>query len=203
VTTVPSDAPGGTYRVLVVCTGNICRSPAAELLLRAGLGDRAGVVVSSAGLRARVGEPVAEPMATLLRGRAIDPHGFRARQFEPAQVADAELVLTMTAEQRSSVVRRVPSVVQRTFVLREFVDLAELAAPDLPGAAPAARLAGLVGAVPGTRARWTGAADIDIEDPYLRGEDVFVAVEAQITRAVDRLLGTLAPQVAGTSGDVA
>mgnify|MGYP002738687724 CR=1 FL=1 len=49
------------YRILTVCTGNVCRSPAAERLLEHTLNP--SVTVRSAGTRALVGEPIHPPMA--------------------------------------------------------------------------------------------------------------------------------------------
>jgi protein-tyrosine phosphatase len=177
--------------VLVVCTGNICRSPVAELLLRAGLGEAAGVRVASAGLRAMAGAAVAPQMAERLRKRGIDPAGFVAAQLDPATVRGADVVLTMTAEQRAAVVSRTPAAVRRTFTLREFADLARLS--DLePGSGPADRLTALVAAAPLARARRAAqVAQDDIEDPYQREDEVFDRVLVEIETAVGTLLDVL------------
>jgi protein-tyrosine phosphatase len=89
-------------RVVMVCTGNICRSPMAEALLAARVaGRRPGVVVESAGLAALEGRP-ADPLAVaLLAERGLDLSAHRARQLTPAMVAGADLLLVMeTAQQR-------------------------------------------------------------------------------------------------------
>jgi low molecular weight protein-tyrosine phosphatase len=179
--------------VLAVCTGNICRSPAAEFLLRAGLGDDAGIEVTSAGISALAGEPVADPMARLLRARGVDPTGFVARQLDPVAVRGADLVLTMTAEQRSAVVGRAPAAVRRTFTLGEFADLSRLVdVTEVRARHSADRLAELVAAAPRARSR-RGSRQDDVEDPYGRPEEVFRRVLAQIEAAVDSLLGVLTP----------
>jgi protein-tyrosine phosphatase len=177
--------------VLVVCTGNICRSPAAELLLRAGLGESAGIRVASAGLRAMVGASVAPQMAQRLRDRRIDPAGFAAQQLDPADVRGADVVLTMTAAQRAAVVSRTPAAVRRTFTLREFSDLARLS--DLePGSGPADRLRALVAATPLARARRTAqVVQDDIDDPYEREDEVFDRVLVEIETVVGALLDVL------------
>jgi protein-tyrosine phosphatase len=71
-----------TYRILTVCTGNICRSPMAEYLLReavadAGLEDR--IEVESAGTTGwEAGSPIDPRAGQLLAGRGIDARGHRA-----------------------------------------------------------------------------------------------------------------------------
>jgi protein-tyrosine phosphatase len=90
------------YRVMTVCTGNICRSPMAEIVLRdrfdsAGLGDR--VAVDSTGVSA---EEHNEPVDRRAR-RVLAAHGYPtgdghlARQVSAADVASRDLVLAMTA----------------------------------------------------------------------------------------------------------
>jgi protein-tyrosine phosphatase len=178
--------------VLLVCTGNICRSPAAQLLLAARLGPASGIRVSSAGLAARSGAPVAAPVVRLLRERGVDAGDVTARRLTPELVRAADLVLTMTAEQRAAVVTRVPAAVRRTFTLREPAGLAELV-PGLPGAGdPPAALDALVRAVPGARAlRRAAAADDDVPDPYGGDDELHARVLARIEDAVDRLAAVL------------
>ena len=183
--TAPAGAPAPP--VLFVCTGNVCRSPAAELLLRDALGPETGLQVASAGLGALAGEPVAPPMARLLRERGVDPEGFRARQLVPPQARAAAVVLTMTAEQRAAVVLRVPAAVRRCFTLVEFADLLGLVAPPSSGS-PAERLVALVAAAGRARALRAVSEDDDVEDPYRRPDEVFDRVFTRIADAVDRLV---------------
>jgi protein-tyrosine phosphatase len=177
-------------QVLAVCTGNICRSPALELRLRAALGPGADVVVSSAGVRALVGQPVDPAMAALL---GDVPQDLRARQLVPDVVRPAGLVLALTRDQRAAVVGAVPAAVRRTFTLLEFADLASAAAADgaLEGTtSPGQALVRLVQAAP----RYRGARAIDeddIEDPYRRGPEVFARVLAAIDDAVAALARVL------------
>lgn len=191
--TVAAPADGAVFRVLAVCTGNVCRSPALEVRLRAALGPTADVAVSSAGVRALAGDPVDPAMAALL---GPVPEGWRARQLAPEFVRDAGLVLTMSRDQRRSVVSAVPAAVRRTFTLREFADLASAAsaAEAIDGAlSPGRALAELVGAAPRFRGDRSTEGD-DIEDPYGQGPEVFQRVLSSIEAAV----GTLA---ATTTGD--
>lgn len=90
--------------VLMVCVGNICRSPMAAGELSVRLRVRApGVLVESAGLRALVGRP-AEPMAQeLMLARGFDLSSHRARQLTTELLRRFELVLVMEAAQRHAV----------------------------------------------------------------------------------------------------
>lgn len=80
--------------VITICTGNICRSPMAEALLREALAPR-GVAVDSAGVGALVGHP-ADPLAVeLMAEQGIDLGGHRGKQVDEALMAGADLVLVM------------------------------------------------------------------------------------------------------------
>jgi protein-tyrosine phosphatase len=95
--------PGLLDRVLIVCVGNICRSPMAEGLLQARLGHRPGFQVSSAGVAALVGEP-ADPLAVaLMAARGIDISAHRARQVTPTLLYASDLVLVMEKEHEKEV----------------------------------------------------------------------------------------------------
>lgn len=92
---------GGTpYRIAIVCLGNICRSPMAEVVLarmvdQAGLGDL--VEVTSAGTGDwHLGEPIDERAGTVLREAGYDPSRHRARQLDPGWF-DRDLLLAMDA----------------------------------------------------------------------------------------------------------
>ena len=95
----PPRDPGRPYRVFLVCLGNICRSPMAEAVLRAEL-DRAGlgraVTVDSAGTGDwHVGNRMDRRARAELARRGYDGAPHRARQVEPAWLAQRDLVLAM------------------------------------------------------------------------------------------------------------
>ncbi|MFF2371033.1 low molecular weight phosphatase family protein [Agromyces sp. NPDC058110] len=108
--------------VLVVCTGNICRSPVAEQVLTARLHAVGldGVQVSSAGTGALVGSPMTPEAAALSVRYGADPSGHLARQLTASLVQDADLVLTATRQHRARVAELVPRAARRAFTLREF-----------------------------------------------------------------------------------
>lgn len=89
------------YRVMTVCTGNICRSPMAEVVLRArfaeaGLADR--VVVDSTGISDEErGNPIDRRARTALAARGYEVPGHAARQTSVADLREHDLVLAMTS----------------------------------------------------------------------------------------------------------
>jgi protein-tyrosine phosphatase len=179
-------------RLLVVCTGNVCRSPAAERLFAARLGAGSGVSVASAGTEALVGEPIDQAMAALVEAAGADASHFVARQLTASDVRSADLVLVMTRQHRSAVVALEPAAVRRTFLLVELGALAEaVAAAGWPldvGGGPAARLAALPQLVPAYRGRTDLPVDQQVVDPYRRSADVYAEAAAVIGTAVDRLV---------------
>lgn len=122
-------------KILMVCTGNICRSPMMERLMRDAL-RRRGVEqrfqVASAGTWGQVGEPMQPFAASTLVERGVDADGFVARAVGNELLTAADLILTATREHRSVVVGMAPSTVRRSFTLIELARVAAAAAPD-PG----------------------------------------------------------------------
>ncbi|MFA4841512.1 MAG: hypothetical protein WC580_07375, partial [Agrococcus sp.] len=114
------------FRILIVCTGNICRSPLAVQLLRARLApafpehDTSVVEVTSAGTVAIDGhqmEPAAIREAARLGAAGAREH--RARRLLPEQIERADLVIAMAREHRDAVVGPIPRARRRTFTLIE------------------------------------------------------------------------------------
>jgi protein-tyrosine phosphatase len=100
--------------VLIICIGNICRSPIAEALLAVAVQKtHPEVVVSSAGLGALVGRP-ADPMSQeLMTARGIDISAHRARQISPELVFNSDLILTMSTEQTRQLEQQYPGACGR------------------------------------------------------------------------------------------
>lgn len=192
--------PGQEFDVLIVCTGNVCRSPAIEALLRAELGS-GGVVVQSAGTRALVGEPIQPSMRRLLQGTGINGEGFAARLLTEAMVAQSDLILTATREHRAEVVEETPAALRRTFSVREFARLASRVEPGrLDGGAAAdgsaaERLSALVPLAAAHRSQVSADLD-DIVDPYGRSDAVYLESFSQICEAI----GTIVQVVLGHRG---
>ena len=154
------------YRILTVCTGNICRSPVAEVVLRsrlddAGLGGR--VVVDSGGTSSdEEGAPVDRRARAVLAAHGYDVPRHVARQVEAPWLGQRDLVLAMTAQHARWLRRRAPEGARdRVRLYRSF-----------DPAAPA------------------GAAEeeLDIADPWYGGPEDFEATLAEVEAGADAVV---------------
>jgi protein-tyrosine phosphatase len=115
-------------RVLIICVGNICRSPTAEYLLRQRLPAGAANIVSSAGLGALVGRPVETTAAEILREQGIDCSGHQARQLTVEMLRQSDLILTMEKPHVAAIGRIAPEVSGRVFLLGKWQS--DISIPD-------------------------------------------------------------------------
>lgn len=102
---------GRPRRVVLVCTGNTCRSPLAEALLRAALAARGveGVEVLSAGTGAWEGAPATESAYLVGLEKGLDLSEHRARLLTADLATASDLVLTMARHHRARVLELAPS----------------------------------------------------------------------------------------------
>lgn len=114
------------YRIVTVCTGNICRSPMAEIMLtqafeEAGLGG--DVLVDSAGTTGwESGNPIDERAAAKLAELGLASEAHRARQFDPGWYAERDLILALDVDHYEDLKLEAPDAESRSRVrmLREF-----------------------------------------------------------------------------------
>ena len=165
---IPTSRTPGRYAVALVCLGNICRSPMADVVLTerirdAGLEDV--VEVASCGTGDwHVGRPMDERAAATLSARGYDPSRHRARQFDPSWLERHDLVLAMDDDNLSAL----SDGTGPTDRLRKFRDFD----PEQTGA--------------------------DVPDPYYGGpagfEEVLRMVERTSAALVDALARELVPE---------
>jgi protein-tyrosine phosphatase len=192
-----------TFRILHVCTGNICRSPIAERLTRAGLEQRLGTdadrfLVESAGTWGHSGSPMEPHALTTLSSYGIDGQDFRARELVAEHVVGADLVLGATREHRAAAVVLHPRAASRTFTLREFARLVSAVDPALLlSADPVERARELVKAAAGRRGLVPPDTprDDDLADPYQGPERGFALCGDLVSASLQRPLDLIAAAV--------
>ena len=114
--------------VLLVCTGNTCRSPMAEALARRLIAEKLGcqphqleqkgVLVASAGIAAVPGCGPADEAVAVMRDKGLDISKHESQPLTGKLARHADLIFTMTAGHRQAIVRRWPEASSRTFPLR-------------------------------------------------------------------------------------
>lgn len=199
---LPSSPPDdrvvdGPFRMLAVCTGNVCRSPLTAAVLRARLADcDTAFEVTSAGLRALEGEPADPAVAREAARLGVDVAAHRGRAFEVGEASASDLVIVATRRQRAVATELAPSIGSRTFTLLELdAVLAHLDADDVAvdlDASVGERLATVVRAAARARGPAVLGISVDLPDPYRGSAElhrgVADLVDASATRVARRLL---------------
>jgi protein-tyrosine-phosphatase len=111
--------------ILVVCTGNICRSPMAEGLLRHALAGQPeplrSLKVVSAGVAARTGEPISDNSVTALKKAGIDISNLRAQALTQELLDNSLVVFGMTESHRAIIRMRARPAPANLHLFREFM----------------------------------------------------------------------------------
>jgi protein-tyrosine phosphatase len=114
--------------ILVVCAGNICRSPTGEYLLKDKLAD-SDIKVSSAGLTALVGKGAETTATSIALTNNIDMSGHKGRQLSSALITENDLILVMEERHLSDLLGQYPHARGKTFLLGKWIDETEITDP--------------------------------------------------------------------------
>lgn len=106
--------------ILAVCTGNICRSPMAEGILRSMFSGNQGITISSAGTHALEGNPATEFAVIAAREQGIDISGHRARMLTADSIEHSQIILCMEPSHIEWVLSSVVSASDRLYNAAEF-----------------------------------------------------------------------------------
>ncbi len=112
--------------VLVVCVGNICRSPAGERILAQSCPS---LKVESAGIAALEGHAADETMSEVSRLQGVSLEGHVARQFTAELAADFDLILALEKGHIRVINEKAPAVSGKTMLLGQWLSAQEIADP--------------------------------------------------------------------------
>ncbi|MGH2755656.1 MAG: hypothetical protein ACRDLB_14675 [Actinomycetota bacterium] len=176
--------------VLFVCTGNICRSPMAEHLLRLRASELGwtDLEVHSAGTWATDGSPATEEAERVLVGAGISGGGAQhaSRTLTRDMVDAADVIVAMTSVHLREIEEVAPGSSGKVFLLKE---IAELSPGDR----------GIGGMLAARRPEWRRALDLD--DPMGFGMGTYERCFADIRKGVDGLIRWLRPPGAAPTGE--
>lgn len=175
-----SDAPA---RIVMVCTGNICRSPAMHYLAKREWGDAAEV--TSAGIYAEIGMDVPSPMRMSARRHGLDIPPHRPTQLDRGILERADLVLVATQQHATWIEEEWNGVPPHAFGIKEAHELSERAEPPM-GASPRERLVNAAAAL--HAARQADPAPLrSLDDPWSLDQDTYDRVMDEIVESLDAL----------------
>jgi len=117
--------------ILFVCTGNVCRSPMAETLMRQQLKGNPNFRVISAGLGAIDGQPATDTAVKVMAELGLDLKDFRSQSLHSGLIEAADYIFTMTQQQQDAIQTFYPAAAEKVFTLREFQE-GEIIGRDIP-----------------------------------------------------------------------
>ncbi|MFC7489205.1 MULTISPECIES: low molecular weight phosphatase family protein [unclassified Knoellia] len=173
-------------RVLFVCTANISRSPYAErMAAHLATHDEAPLVrFASAGVPGFPGRGMDPEMSAQLRGRGVEPNGHVSRSVSTADLAEADVVVTVELAHRWRIAEGWPEHAPKVFGLNQLADALDRSAPSAGG------LEALDGALAVAR---PDSLSWDVADPYRRG----TAAARLCAVEIDEALSVIVPALTG------
>lgn len=113
-------------KILVVCVGNICRSPSGEYLLKSLLPNKE---IASAGVGALVGKPADKLAKQVAQENGISLEGHQAQQLTAALCHEYDLILVMEQGHIEAVTNIAPEARGKTMLLSQWIDKADIPDP--------------------------------------------------------------------------
>lgn len=182
-----------SFKVLFVCTGNICRSPLGEYLLAGRLGEVNGqIATASAGTMAVMGGEVPQEIKSYALSQGVEILNHSPQLITAGLIGNSDLILTAERSHRSEVVSLVPRASAKTFTINQFARLAlehekaiaqgELSAPVVSSLAELiSELADFRSIAPPPESPHLD----DIDDPYRKSEADYLKAGLAISHSIE------------------
>jgi protein-tyrosine phosphatase len=179
--------------VLVICTGNICRSPTAAALLQRRLGKlEEPVEVSSAGIL-HLGQPVPDEMIAAGAALHVDLIHHRGHRVSASEARTADLVIGMAREHVREIALLEPSAWPKTFTLKELIRRGYQVGPRQP-LEPIGRWLAAVHDGRRTADLLGSSSDDDVEDPFGGSPQDYRDTAMLLAALVEELVGVAWPE---------
>ena len=173
--------------IMFVCTGNICRSPMGELLLKRYLAGTS-IQVSSAGTRGLPAQRINPSSARLMGEIGIDASMFCSRRLTKSMAQSADLILCFEKKHRKNIVTLEPRAVKYTFQINDFANMSEYCAVHglVAGKTVQGRLSSIIEASTMIRPMIPDAPDI--ADPIGQPFESFQVAAQETNMALKKIL---------------
>ncbi|HKM17403.1 MAG: low molecular weight protein arginine phosphatase [Firmicutes bacterium] len=156
-------------KILMVCTGNTCRSAmAAAIFLNKAAERQIPVEVDSAGLSALENDPASVQAQTVMKEYGIDLSGHRAKQLDPQVLGQYDLILAMTMSHKQQILNFRPDLENKVFLIKE------IAAQKMQET--------------NVQSENLNRADSDVSDPYGQTVAVYQRTAAELLQAIEAIL---------------
>jgi protein-tyrosine phosphatase len=172
--------------IFFICTGNLCRSPMAEAMMRRALEERGckGVNVSSAGTWAYVGNPATPDAVETARTRGADLSAHASRPIEMDELLAADVIVAMTSVHVREIAGLAPEVIDRVVLMKELREIKPL--PVAENARVEERLNALLRGDRPPRRR-----SLDVDDPMGLPVSAYERTARELQEGIDVLAATL------------
>lgn len=187
--------------MLFVCTGNQCRSPMAEAMLRRVVEGRCDLEVASAGTVGD-GTPPPDHAAAVMAGMGVDIAGRRSRRLSAEDLAGADLVVAMSSQHLVDVATLHPPAWERAFTFSDLLKRASAAGGRVQGETLAQWARRMSAGRTRASVLAAGTAD-DVPDPIGGSLRDFEETRNLLRRMVAQLAPCLCPPPAAAGGDPA
>lgn len=112
-------------KILIVCSGNSCRSPMAEAFLKKYLHSSDGYEIISAGTLGFEGLPATKEAVAVMKEESLDISGYSSSALNKEMIDNADIIFVMSKIHKDYILEKSPDAKDKTFLLKEYAEIDE------------------------------------------------------------------------------